>query len=131
MILLLNGDLGSGKTLLTKGIAKGLAIDDMVKSPTYTIVQSYTGNIILNHFDLYRMVSEDDFYDIGGYEYLNDNAICVFEWPDIVDWSSYDRIKINIEYIDANTRKFNIEAFGDSHIAWIKQFERNIEQYYE
>ncbi len=85
-ILVLKGDLGAGKTAFTSGLIEGLGISNHVSSPTFTIVNEYTkGNIPVYHFDLYRLSSEDDLYDIGIDEYLFGDGICVFEWPELVE----------------------------------------------
>lgn len=83
-VITLRGDLGSGKTLLTKGIAKGMGIMDEITSPTFTIVNQYDGKYILNHMDIYRINDEDELYELGIEEYFTDNAVCVIEWPDIL-----------------------------------------------
>lgn len=79
----LDGDLGVGKTVFTKGFACGLGIKEAITSPTFSIVNEYVCNSgkKLYHFDLYRLSSEDELYDIGFYEYINDSdAICLIEW---------------------------------------------------
>lgn len=82
------GDLGTGKTTLTKYIAEGLGVEESITSPTFTIVKSYySGRIPLHHFDVYRLGSEEEFFDIGGEEYLNGDGICVIEWADLI-WES-------------------------------------------
>ncbi len=82
-ILAVTGDLGSGKTALVKGIARGLSIKDYITSPTFTLVHSYTGPAAtLHHFDVYRLSGEDELFDIGFEEYLYGGDICVIEWAD-------------------------------------------------
>lgn len=81
-IILLSGDLGTGKTVLTKGIAKGMNILDYVTSPTFMIVNEHLGNIPLYHFDVYRIEDYKELYDIGYEEYFYDNGVCVIEWPE-------------------------------------------------
>lgn len=79
----LDGDLGVGKTVFTKGFARGIGISEPITSPTFSIVNEYTGKSgkKLYHFDLYRLSSADELYDIGFYEYVNDDmAICLVEW---------------------------------------------------
>lgn len=83
--VVLLGDLGAGKTAFTAGIADGMDTKDYISSPTFTIVNEYlSGCIPIYHFDLYRLSSEDDLYDIGVDEYLEKDGICVFEWPQLV-----------------------------------------------
>lgn len=82
-VVLLTGDLGAGKTAFTAGIAKGMNLADFVSSPTFTIVNEYrNGNTPVFHFDLYRLSSEEELYDIGFEEYLSGEGVCVIEWPD-------------------------------------------------
>ena len=84
-VITLDGDLGAGKTAFTRGLARGLGITDNVVSPTFTIVNEYRhGKIPLFHFDVYRLESEDDLYDIGFEHYLSDGGICIVEWSQIV-----------------------------------------------
>ena len=84
-ILAVTGDLGSGKTALVKGIARGLSIREHITSPTFTLVHSYTGpSATLHHFDVYRISGEDELFDIGFEEYLYGGDICVIEWADLI-----------------------------------------------
>jgi len=85
-IVALSGDLGAGKTTLTKAIAKGLGIESHVTSPTFLLVQEYKeGRMPLYHFDVYRLHGEDDLYEIGFEDYLFGDGVCVIEWADQVD----------------------------------------------
>lgn len=77
----LYGGLGAGKTVFTKGIAKGLGIDNEVVSPTFTLLKEYEGDSKLYHFDLYRIEDEEELEHIGFYDYLGRDGICVIEWP--------------------------------------------------
>lgn len=80
-ILTLDGDLGAGKTAFVRGLARGLGLSDTVQSPTFTIVNEYRhGEMPLFHFDVYRIESPDDMYDIGFDEYLYSDGVCVIEW---------------------------------------------------
>ena len=84
-VITLDGDLGAGKTAFTGGLAKGLGINGYVTSPTFTIVNEYrNGSLPLFHFDVYRIESMDDLYDIGWEDYINQGGICVVEWADII-----------------------------------------------
>lgn len=86
-VITLDGDLGAGKTAFTRGLAKGLGITDSVSSPTFTIVNEYrNGKIPLFHFDVYRLESSDEMYDIGWDDYISQGAVIVIEWAkNIVD----------------------------------------------
>ena len=81
------GDLGSGKTTFTKGLAAGLGFSNKVQSPTYPILNEYSNrNNFIYHFDLYRLKSISEFLEIGGIEYLsNTNGICIIEWPELIN----------------------------------------------
>ncbi|AGB19808.1 tRNA (adenosine(37)-N6)-threonylcarbamoyltransferase complex ATPase subunit type 1 TsaE [Thermoanaerobacterium thermosaccharolyticum] len=81
-IVLISGELGVGKTVLTKGIAKGMGIDDYVTSPTFMIVNEHLGDIPLYHFDVYRIDDYTELYDIGYEEYFYGDGVCVIEWPE-------------------------------------------------
>lgn len=78
----LSGDLGTGKTLFSKGFAKGLEITEEVVSPTFTIVHEYKGRLPLYHFDVYRILDGDGLYDIGFDEYVEGSGVCLIEWAD-------------------------------------------------
>ncbi|MBQ4526562.1 MAG: tRNA (adenosine(37)-N6)-threonylcarbamoyltransferase complex ATPase subunit type 1 TsaE [Clostridia bacterium] len=84
-IVTLDGDLGAGKTAFTTGVCKGLGITEYVNSPTFTIVNEYrSGNIPVFHFDVYRLTSMDDLYDIGWDDYASSKGIIFMEWAEIV-----------------------------------------------
>ncbi|NIA31097.1 MAG: tRNA (adenosine(37)-N6)-threonylcarbamoyltransferase complex ATPase subunit type 1 TsaE [Actinobacteria bacterium] len=78
------GDLGSGKTTLIRGICTGLEVDEMVTSPTFTLINEYHGKFPVYHFDFYRLASEMDLHDLGVEEYFNGDGICLIEWPEVV-----------------------------------------------
>ena len=85
-VIALLGDLGTGKTTLTKSIAKGLGITDMITSPTFNIIRQYdTGRIPLYHFDVYRIADIDEMFELGYEEYFYGNGICVIEWADLIE----------------------------------------------
>ena len=97
-VITLDGDLGAGKTAFTRGIAEGLGISDVVVSPTFTIVNEYRhGEVPLMHFDVYRLESPDDLYDIGWDEYSGGEGICIVEWSVLVPECFYmPHYKVNI-----------------------------------
>ena len=107
------GDLGAGKTALTRGIAQGLGVTDLVTSPTYTIVNEYlTGRIPLFHFDMYRLGSSDELIDIGWEDYLARGGVCAVEWSENVEDALRDAIHITIEKdpLEPDTRRITIEG---------------------
>ena len=107
------GDLGAGKTALTRGIAQGLGVTDLVTSATYTIVNEYlTGRIPLFHFDMYRLGSSDELFDIGWEDYLARGGVCAVEWSENVEDALRDAIHITIEKdpLEPDTRRITIEG---------------------
>lgn len=108
-VINLNGDLGAGKTYLTKGIAKGLEVEDYVTSPTFIIVNEYQGRVPLYHFDVYRINDIYEMYEIGFEEYLYGEGICIVEWGNMVsEMLPKGAINITINRIDENTREISI-----------------------
>ena len=92
------GDLGAGKTAFIRGLAQGLGITDPVTSPTYTIVNEYlSGRIPLFHFDMYRLSSSDELFDIGWEDYLSRGGVCAVEWSENVEDALQDAIRVTIE----------------------------------
>ena len=112
------GDLGAGKTAFTRGLAKGLGCVDSVTSPTYTIVNEYlSGKMPLFHFDMYRLRSSDDLFDIGWEDYLERGGVCAVEWSENVEDALENPIFVRIEKLSADSRKITIE--GDESLAAI------------
>lgn len=99
-VIALIGDLGTGKTTLTKSIARGLGIESVITSPTFNIVKEYdTGRLPLYHFDVYRIGDIDEMYELGYEEYFYGNGISIVEWADIIEeLLPEDALIINIEY---------------------------------
>lgn len=81
-IIALIGELGSGKTVFVHGIAAGLGVQESVHSPSFTILNEYHGRLILYHFDFYRLKSEEEVWNLGWQDYLNNSGIIVIEWAD-------------------------------------------------
>ena len=107
------GDLGAGKTALTRGIAQGLGITDIVTSPTYTIVNEYlTGRLPLFHFDMYRLGSSDELFDIGWEDYLARGGVCAVEWSENVEdaLQGASRGTVEKDPFEADTRRITIEG---------------------
>ena len=112
-VIAYQGDLGAGKTAFTRGVACGLGAKESVTSPTYTIVNEYLGGRMpLFHFDMYRLGSEDELFDIGWDDYLERGGICAVEWSENVWGAMEDAIVITITRLDEDTRKIDIEG-GD------------------
>ena len=110
-VIAYRGDLGAGKTAFTRGLAKGLGCTDMVTSPTYTIVNEYlSGRIPLFHFDMYRLASSDDLWDIGWEDYLERGGVCAVEWSENVADALEGAINVTIEKTGEENRRITIEG---------------------
>ena len=108
-VVALHGELGTGKTAFTRGLAAGLGINQCVSSPTYTIVNEYPGEIPLFHFDMYRLDSEADLFDIGWDDYLERGGVCAVEWSEKVPGTFLqDTIIVRIESLGGNSRRLEI-----------------------
>ena len=113
-VIAYRGDLGAGKTAFTRGLAKGLGCTEIVTSPTYTIVNEYLGGRLpLFHFDMYRLRSSDDLFDIGWEDYLDRGGVCAVEWSENVDDAMEDALYITIEKLGEDARRITIEGGGD------------------
>ena len=110
-VIAYRGDLGAGKTAFTRGLARGLGYLEPVTSPTYTIVNEYLGGRLpLFHFDMYRLTSSDDLWDIGWEDYLDRGGICAVEWSENVADALEDAITVCIEKTGENSRRITLEG---------------------
>lgn len=111
MVFLLSGDLGSGKTTFTQGLAKGLEITKTISSPTFTIMKNYKGRMILNHIDAYRLESHHQ--DLGFDELIGSTGVTVIEWPDYLEeLFPEEYLRIDIKSISKNRRKLIFNPIG-------------------
>ncbi|MFC0562153.1 tRNA (adenosine(37)-N6)-threonylcarbamoyltransferase complex ATPase subunit type 1 TsaE [Halalkalibacter alkalisediminis] len=119
-VITLEGDLGAGKTSFTKGLAKGLGVKRVVKSPTFTIIKEYNGRIPLYHMDVYRM--EDDTEDLGLEEYFYGEGVSVIEWPSmILAQLPEDRMIISLLHMGETSRKITIYSTGARSSELVKE----------
>ena len=110
-VLAYRGDLGAGKTAFTRGLARGLGYREPVTSPTYTIVNEYLGGRLpLFHFDMYRLASSDDLWDIGWEDYLEREGVCAVEWSENVADAMENAVTVTIEKLGESTRRITIEG---------------------
>ncbi|MDO5401557.1 MAG: tRNA (adenosine(37)-N6)-threonylcarbamoyltransferase complex ATPase subunit type 1 TsaE [Eubacteriales bacterium] len=110
-VLAYRGDLGAGKTAFTRGLARGLGCHELVTSPTYTIVNEYLGGRLpLFHFDMYRLASSEDLWDIGWEDYLDRGGVCAVEWSENVADALEGAVTISIEKLGEFTRRITIEG---------------------
>lgn len=119
-IITLEGDLGAGKTTLTKGIGLGLGIHKVINSPTFTIVKVYSGRLTLYHFDAYRLEGTDD--DLGFEEMFEDDGVCVIEWPQfIAEILPEERLEITIRKNEDESRTLDVKARGEKYQALMEE----------
>ena len=112
-VLAYRGDLGAGKTAFTRGLSRGLGCAELVTSPTYTIVNEYLGGRLpLFHFDMYRLRSSEDLWDIGWEDYLERGGVCAVEWSENVADALEDAVTITIEKLGETARRITLEG-GD------------------
>ena len=105
------GDLGAGKTAFTRGLARGLGCRETVTSPTYTIVNEYLGGRLpLFHFDMYRLTSSDDLWDIGWEDYLDRQGVCAVEWSENVPEAMAGALTVRIEKLGDSVRRITIDG---------------------
>ncbi|MGI5851756.1 MAG: tRNA (adenosine(37)-N6)-threonylcarbamoyltransferase complex ATPase subunit type 1 TsaE [Clostridiales bacterium] len=128
MIILLEGDLGTGKTVLTRGLARGLGIEEPITSPTYTLIHQYQGRLPLYHFDIYRLNDAEEMYDLGYEEFFYGQGVTVVEWPERMGYlRPNEYLGISIEKVpDNGVDKRNIRVapvgrvYEDFAKEWIK-----------
>ena len=113
-IITLRGDLGAGKTTLTKGIGQSLGIKKIINSPTFTILKIYQGTYTLYHFDAYRLEDSDE--ELGFEELFDAGGICVIEWPDYInEIIPKERLEITITINNDATRSLNLKPVGKEY----------------
>ena len=110
-LVALIGDLGTGKTCLTQGIARGVGVysNQIVNSPSYTLINEYAGKIPIYHVDLYRLQNHDEILDLGLDEYLTGNGICIIEWADKLGSLQIAHTRIQITWLSEMTREIEIQ----------------------
>ena len=115
MIICLDGELGSGKTVFVKGFAKSLGISENITSPTFNIVKEYeSGEMKLNHMDVYRLEETDE--TIAFNDYFKENAVTIIEWSELIeDKLPNERLDIKFKVIDENTRVLVLKPYGQKY----------------
>ena len=123
-VVALVGQLGAGKTHLTRALAEGLGVKNpaAVNSPTFVLIQEYPARLPIAHFDAYRLSGPREFAELGVDEYFRGEGVCIIEWADKVDSTlPPEHLRIEIEMIDATRRRFTLTAFG-------KRYERLVSE---
>ena len=115
MVICLIGDLGSGKTIFTKGFAEALGIDENITSPTFNIIKEYNNEEMnLYHMDLYRL--EGDVRNLGLEEYFEKGGVVIIEWADMIeDYLPEERLEIKFKVIDEDTRVLIFKPYGTKY----------------
>lgn len=114
-IVILSGQLGAGKTKFVQGILEYFGLEKEISSPTFTIVNEYNANPFnIYHFDLYRLSDIDEFFDIGGEEYLTSGGICIIEWGEMLEPllnKNYYKLSFTLNNLNPNSRTIRVEKF--------------------
>ncbi|MBN9388065.1 MAG: tRNA (adenosine(37)-N6)-threonylcarbamoyltransferase complex ATPase subunit type 1 TsaE [Chloroflexi bacterium] len=125
-VILLEGDLGAGKTTFTKGLAQGLGVEGYVNSPTFTLVNEYEGRLPVYHLDCYRLENGREALDFGIEEYLYGEGVTVIEWPERIReiWpSSY--IRVTLSYLNETKRSLRVEPVGPEYVGLMQEFKKS------
>ena len=126
-LILLVGELGSGKTALTQGIARGVGVVDSVRSPTFVLATEYTGRLILYHIDLYRLDTILDIENMGLEEYIENDGVCVVEWADkAIPIFPKAHLVIELKDIGKEKRSVILTAYGNRHTALIADVQESL-----
>jgi tRNA threonylcarbamoyladenosine biosynthesis protein TsaE len=139
-LILLNGQLGTGKTTFTQGLARGMGITEQINSPTFTLLKEYPGHArpadkahaqshgspALYHFDLYRLDDPEEIFDLGFEDYFYGDGVCVVEWADKADllWPS-DHLRIRMKMMSETKRGLLFIATGVRYCELLRQFQKN------
>ncbi|MEX1222964.1 MAG: tRNA (adenosine(37)-N6)-threonylcarbamoyltransferase complex ATPase subunit type 1 TsaE [Pirellulales bacterium] len=127
-VVALNGTLGAGKTKLVQEFAAALGVpDNTVVSPTFVLIQEYTGRVAINHFDVYRIADDDEFLELGPDEYFESSGYTFLEWADRVkNCLPRNYVRIDIDVLGASQRKFRISLVGPENAGLLEQLETAI-----
>jgi tRNA threonylcarbamoyladenosine biosynthesis protein TsaE len=124
-VIALQGTLGTGKTRWVQGMGQGLNVEEIITSPTFTLVNEYHGQLSLFHIDLYRITLVDEALDLGLEEYMYGDGVCVIEWAErIVEFLPPDHLWITFHHLDETKRRITIRAEGDGHQQLLKSFQQ-------
>ena len=121
-VIALCGDLGAGKTAFVQGLAKGLEIKAFVTSPTFVIINQYKGRLPLYHIDTYRLMSNDEMYELGYEEFFYGDGVTAIEWAQkIEELLPEEYLRIELEYVGESERKMTLIPYGQKNIELIKE----------
>jgi len=124
-IILLEGELGAGKTTFTKGVGQGLDVGGYVNSPTFTLVNEYQGRLPLYHLDCYRLESGREALDFGLEEYLYGEGATIIEWPErISEVLPGECLRVKLSYVNETKRALRLEPSGARYVAMVGEFKK-------
>jgi tRNA threonylcarbamoyladenosine biosynthesis protein TsaE len=138
-LILLEGQLGTGKTTFTQGLARGMGITEIISSPTFTLLKEYTGQpadeqrktvpqsrSALYHFDLYRLDNPEEVFDLGFEDYFSSSGVCVVEWADKADllWAP-EHLRVRLKMMSETKRGLLFTATGRYYCQLLRQFQKN------
>jgi tRNA threonylcarbamoyladenosine biosynthesis protein TsaE len=129
-VVALVGQLGAGKTHLTRAVAEGLEVQNpaAVNSPTFVLIHEYPARLPIYHFDAYRLTGPREFAELGVEEYFRGEGVCLVEWADKVAATlPAEHLRIEIEIVDADRRRFTLTAFGDRYDRLLSAVGRAVE----
>lgn len=130
-LILLSGDLGTGKTIITQGICAGIGVEEDVTSPTFNLINEYEGELSVYHMDLYRLENEEELGDLGFEDYLEDKGIIIIEWPDIVyNIIPADFLYVKIRRISTEKREITLKAEGERSLRLIERVGKYVSNGY-
>ena len=124
-VITLDGPLGAGKTTFTKGLAEGLGIDPRdVTSPTFLLMHELTGRLRLCHIDAYRVGDAEELIEIGAGDSFRADSVVVVEWADrVTGFLPADRLAVNLDYVEEETRRLEFRAGGPRHAALLESLD--------
>jgi tRNA threonylcarbamoyladenosine biosynthesis protein TsaE len=124
-VILLVGELGTGKTCLAQGIASGLEIADYISSPSFVLLKPYQGRLPLYHIDFYRLSKMEEILDLGLDDYLYGDGVCVVEWAEkALAMLPQEHLLINLEHLSENERRVRFKPKGERHRGLISELEQ-------
>ncbi|MEK4731053.1 tRNA (adenosine(37)-N6)-threonylcarbamoyltransferase complex ATPase subunit type 1 TsaE [Paenibacillus sp. FSL L8-0641] len=124
-VIVLDGDLGAGKTAFSKAFASHLGVPGIVNSPTFTLIKEYEGRLPLYHMDVYR-ISQDEAEDLGLDEYFYGTGVCLVEWGSIIpDILPEQRLHMYIETTDVGERLIHLTGYGEPYEQWCRSLREN------
>ena len=130
-IILFSGDLGAGKTTMIQGIAQGLGVEEPVTSPSFTLMNQYEGEQVLYHFDLYRLDSIEDLWELGLEEFLYDNGISVVEWSEkLMEFpEAHLQINLALDMDDPDSRRISLTPVGAYYEQLLLDYGQEVKAY--